>query len=180
MTAPLQLMVSMLLLAIILALSAILFLWLAKRQQLRTGMPGGRVVYTDTRGWQPVEEPLYAADLALTGRPDYLVEDRGSLVPVEVKSTRIEAGPYDTHIYQLAAYCLLVERVYKTRPQYGILHYPNRTFRIDFTTELEASILSLIDAIRSQERRKEVQRSHDNPARCAHCGFSTICNQRLR
>jgi CRISPR-associated exonuclease Cas4 len=170
----------MLPLAIILALIAILFLWLAKRQQLRTGMPGGRVIYADTRGWQPVEEPLYAADLGLTGRPDYLVEQGGRLVPVEVKSTRIEASPYDTHIYQLAAYCLLVERVYKTRPRYGILHYPNRTFRIDFTNELEAAVLSLIDEIRTQERRKDVPRSHDQPARCAHCGFSTVCDQRLR
>ena len=169
----------MLELAIFIALMALALLWLASMQQRRSGMPGGEIIYADTGGWQPVEEPLFAADLGLTGRPDYLVDQGGRLVPVEVKSTRIEASPYDTHIYQLAAYCVLVERVYKIRPQYGILHYPNRTFRIDFTSELEGAVLGLIDEIRAQERRKTVGRSHESPARCARCGFSTICEQRL-
>ena len=38
---------------------AILFFWRSDRQQKAAGLPGGRVIYTDTRGWGKVEKPLY-------------------------------------------------------------------------------------------------------------------------
>ena len=68
-------------------------------------------------------------ELGLVGKPDYLVESAGQLIPVEVKSTRNSNAPYDAHIFQLAAYCLLVQRQLGKRPPYGILHYANRTYR---------------------------------------------------
>jgi CRISPR-associated exonuclease Cas4 len=169
----------MLYFASFLALVAIILLWLASRQQKRSGMPGGKLLYSDTSAWIPVHDPLYNAELGLTGKPDYLVEQDGQVIPVEVKSSRIDQGPYDTHIYQLAAYCLLVDRIYGTRPAYGILHYPNRTYRIDFTTELESATLTLLEEIHQQEHRKVLLRSHENPARCRACGFRDACDQRL-
>ena len=165
--------------ALLLAILAFMLFWLARRQQRRAGLPGGRIIYADTSGWEPLQEPLYDASLGLTGKPDYLVEKEGQIIPVEVKSTRIDQGPYDSHIYQLAAYCLLVERTYGTRPPYGILHYPNRTFSISFTPELESALLSLIEDIRRDIRQAEVHRSHEIPARCARCGFKPVCDQRL-
>jgi len=167
-------------LAILLILLALLLLWLARRQQHAAGMPGGQVIYSDTRGWLSVEKPFYDAALGLTGRPDYLVEQGDQIIPVEVKSARVDQGPYDSHIYQLAAYCLLVERSYGKRPAYGILHYPNRTYRIDFTSELESATLALLEEIHMNERRKELHRSHESPARCTGCGYRSICEQRLR
>jgi CRISPR-associated exonuclease Cas4 len=166
--------------ALLLFVLGLFLLWLARRQQSLAGMPGGQVIYSDTRGWLPVEKPFYDASLALTGRPDYLVEHENQLIPVEVKSSRVDQGPYDSHIYQLAAYCLLIERAYGQRPAYGILHYPNRTYRIDFTSELESAILALLEEIHSNERRKELHRSHESPGRCAGCGYRSICEQRLR
>ena len=64
------------------------------------------MVYTDTGAWGKVEKPLYYHALGLTGKPDYLVERDGILIPVEVKSGRTPEAPYDSHIFQLAAYCL--------------------------------------------------------------------------
>lgn len=170
---------------VLLLLAAAAILWWRSRSLRRTaGLPGGRVIYTDTRRWGKVEEPLYDAELGLTGRPDYLLEQGGRLIPVEVKSGRIPDGPYDSHIYQLAAYCLLVSNIYDNRPPYGILHYTSatgasRTYAIDFTSELEQTLLDLLDEMRSQERRKEVPRSHEQPARCKGCGFRSLCDQRL-
>jgi CRISPR-associated exonuclease Cas4 len=174
----------MLLLSVLLAILALFLFWQARRQQQASGLPGGRVIYTDTSRWGPVEEPLYDSGLGLTGRPDYLVEQGEQLIPVEVKSGQIPDGPYDSHIYQLAAYCLLVERIYAKRPAYGILHYTSRsgatrTFAIDYTPDLESNLLELLDEMRKQERRKEVQRSHESAARCAGCGFRSICDQRI-
>ena len=43
----------------------------------------------------------------------------------------------NSHIYQLASYCLLVEKTYGKRPPYGIIHYKDQDFAIDYTQELE-------------------------------------------
>jgi len=124
-----------------LLLVALILFWHSNRQLRRAGLPGGRIIYTDTRGWGKLEKPLIYAPLELTGKPDYLVEKEGSIIPVEVKSGRAPAVPYDSHIYQLAAYCLLVEMTFGKQPAYGIPHYTNRDFAIDYSSELEASLL---------------------------------------
>lgn len=162
----------------LLLLAAILF-WVSGRVRRAAGLPGGRIIYTDTRGWGRVEKPLYDSTLGLTGKPDYLVEQNGRLIPVEVKSGRAPQSPYDSHIYQLAAYCLLVEKTMGKRPPYGIIHYADRDFAVDYTHELEDALLDLLADIRRDERREDVPRSHENPGRCVKCGFREVCDQRL-
>ena len=99
--------------ALLLALLGGLLLWQGGRQRKRSGLPAGSVVYSDTAEWQETEEPLRSRRYGLVGRPDYLVQMRDGgrrfVVPVEVKSRARPARPYDSHILQLAAYCLLVE-----------------------------------------------------------------------
>ena len=165
--------------ALALFLLAVIFFWQSARQRRSAGLPGGRVIYSDTRAWGPVEKPLYDNALGLTGKPDYLVEQNGRLIPVEVKSGRAPEAPYDSHIYQVAAYCLLVERTMGSRPPYGIIHYADRDFAVDYTHDLENALLDILAEIRRDERREEVDRSHDSPARCAKCGFRNICEQKI-
>jgi CRISPR-associated exonuclease Cas4 len=165
--------------AVVLLAVALIILWISGRQRHATGLPAGQVVYSDTDRWRKVEKPLYDAQSGLTGRPDYLVEDKGILIPIEVKSGRAPTLPYDSHIFQLAAYCLLVERTYGKRPPHGILRYRDRTFTIEYTAELEHDLEALLVEIRQQERRGEADRSHQEPARCARCGYRSYCNQRL-
>jgi CRISPR-associated exonuclease Cas4 len=174
----------MLILAILLFAVALLLLWESNRRKHARGVPAGRVIYTDTRSWGAVEQPLFDPTSGLAGKPDYLVEKGEQIIPVEVKSHRTTGRPLDSHIYQLAAYCLLVERVMGKRPPYGILHYPRssrtgRTYAIDYTPQLEASLLELLAEMRQQERRRELQRSHQSIARCSSCGYRSICDQRL-
>jgi len=163
---------------------AIALYFASERRQKSAGIPGGRLIYTDTRSWGALEEPLYDPELGLVGKPDYLVEKGEQVIPVEVKTGGPPDAPYDSHLYQLAAYCLLVQQVYGTRPPYGILHYSDnshttRTFKVDYTLAMEQSIRQLIYEMRQQEKRKDVARSHDSPNRCASCGFRSICDQRL-
>jgi CRISPR-associated exonuclease Cas4 len=169
----------MLILAIFLFLLAIFLFWRSKRQQQASGLPGGRIIYVDTRAWGNVEEPLYDPALNLTGKPDYIIQKGSTIIPVEVKSTNVSGGPYDGHIYQLAAYCFLVEKHTGKRPPYGILNYTNRTYSIEYTSELESTLLDILAEMRIQERRAQVYRSHDIYSRCAKCGFNSICDQRL-
>lgn len=169
----------MLYLALALIIFAIIFFRRSSTQQKEAGLPGGRVIYTDTRGWGEVEKPLFYAALELTGKPDYLVEQNGKIIPVEVKSGRAPETPYDSHIYQLASYCLLVEKNYGTRPPYGIIHYEDRDFAIDYTRELEKALTDLLVEMKQDEHRRNVPRSHEQAGRCAKCGFRNICDQSL-
>jgi CRISPR-associated exonuclease Cas4 len=169
----------MLYIALLLFLLALLFFWQSTRQREAAGLPGGRIIYTDTRGWGKLERPLYDKALDLTGKPDYLVQQNGQIIPVEVKSGRAPQAPYDAHIYQLAAYCLLVEKTYNKRPSYGIIHYQDRDFAVDYTPQLESALLDILADMKRDQMKAEVDRSHEQPARCARCGFRNVCDQSL-
>lgn len=169
----------MLYLALALFIFALLFFRKSSVQRKEAGLPGGRIIYTDTHGWGKVEKPLYYATMELTGKPDYLVQQNGKIIPVEVKSGRAPEAPYDSHIFQLAAYCMLVEKTYDTRPPYGIIHYENRDFAIDYTRELEDALIDLLVDMKRDEHKKEVPRSHEQAGRCAKCGYRNTCDQSL-
>jgi CRISPR-associated exonuclease Cas4 len=152
----------------------------ASRKKRQAGIPTGRVIYSDTRRWGKVEKPLFDPSLRLTGKPDYLVEHGKKIIPIEVKSRSSARVPYDSHIHQLAAYCLLVQHEYGIRPNYGIIQYLNQTFAIDFTPKLEETIKATIREMQEKANQSQVERSHDNPHNCQHCGYRSICDQSLR
>lgn len=166
-------------LILFLFLLALFFFWQSNRQQKATGLPGGQVVYTDTRAWGKVEKPLFYAALGLTGKPDYIIENDGQMIPVEVKSGKAPEAPYDSHIFQLASYCLLIEKNYGKRPPYGIIHYENKDFSIRYTKELETALIELIADMREDDLKINVSRSHQQPARCKRCGYQNLCEERL-
>jgi len=165
--------------ALLAAVIGALVLWRAGRRRESAGLPAGNVIYTDTSGWGKVQKPLCDSRLGLAGRPDYLVEQDGNVIPVEVKSSAAPASPYDSHIYQLAAYCLLVHSTTGKRPPYGILKYRNRAFSVDYTPELERELLMVLEDMRASEKRTSVARSHEEPGRCRRCGYRAICAERL-
>jgi len=169
-----------LLILLLALLAGALFIW-AEQQKRRTGLPQGKVIYADSDQWQAVTEPLYDLQLKLTGKPDYILRLReGVLVPVEVKSTPAPTQPYANHIMQLAAYCLLLERESGQRPPYGLLRYREKTFQVDYTSELEQALLALVEEIREVERYGVAPaRSHAEASRCRGCGYREICDLRL-
>jgi CRISPR-associated exonuclease Cas4 len=166
--------------AIILLILAIVLWLISQRARRATGLPDGVVVYTDPGGWARVEKPLFSDALRLTGKPDYLVRQGGAVIPVEVKSGPAPAdGPRPGHVYQLAAYCALVEDAYGHRPDYGLIQYADQTLSVDYTPALEAELLELLDDIRAEAEVEDSARSHNSPARCAACGFRDVCDEAL-
>ncbi|MEJ2732549.1 MAG: Dna2/Cas4 domain-containing protein [Anaerolineae bacterium] len=157
-------------------------LWLLTRAgavHRQTGLPVGRVTYVDTGAWDRCERPLFSSQHGLTGRPDYLVRSRQGIIPVEVKSGAAPEQPYQAHVLQLAAYCLLVEEQEGRAPPYGILKYDDRAFEVDYGPALRAELLEILAGIRQDLRAREVHRSHDEPGRCRGCGYRDRCEQRL-
>ncbi len=164
---------------ILLVIVSLALFWLAARQRKASGLPAGRVVYSDTGAWKRLEKPLFDPVLGLTGKPDYIIQHGGAWIPVEVKSGFAPTTPHESHIMQLAAYCLLIQRTRDRRPPNGILQYRNRTFEVDYTPELENRLLDLLVEMRNCERRGRADRSHNSKARCSGCGFRSYCDQRL-
>lgn len=165
--------------ALTLLVVGLLLLWIARRGRERSGLPAGRVVAADMGSWQRPSQPLFSHTYQLTGRPDYVVADGADLIPVEVKSGRAPARPYDSHVLQLAAYCLLVEETSGRRPPYGILRYADETFEIPFTPELEEELLAVLEEMREDLEMGDAPRDHDDRYRCAACGYREICDEAL-
>ena len=166
-------------LALLLALGGLILLLYSRRQRFSSGLPTGEVVYADTGAWQRCEQPLFSRRYGLSGKPDYLVEERGRIVPVEVKPGRTATTPYDGDILQLAAYCLLAEEEYGQPPGYGYLKYRQQLFRIEYTGELRQRLLSELEGMRRSFRARDVSPSHAEPQRCLHCGQREHCASRL-
>lgn len=173
---------------LILVVIGVVFLLLSARQRSQAGIPPGRVIYDDSGTWREANKPLFDAFFGITGKPDYILEKDDYQIPVEVKSASAPSQPYEGHRYQLAMYCLLIERTTGKRPPYGILRYNNRTFAVDYTPELEADLVKLLGEMRQVESayrpstRRGLQgapRSHESPQRCRVCGYRSTCDQFL-
>src|SRR5687768_16891531 len=124
---------------------------LSKSMASRTGLPEGELLYSDTgfpigkisritrsEVGEKQEKPLVSKRYGLIGRPDYLVKTKEGVIPVEAKSAKLPPSgrPFDSHIMQLAAYCLLVEDVLGANAPYGIIRYRDSEVQVHYTPEL--------------------------------------------
>ncbi len=155
-----------------------LLAWSAKLRR-ESGLPRGDVTHSDMdeerRG-----TPLISHRYGLTGTPDYIVDTPDGPVPVEVKPSRTDTEPRESHLLQVLAYCLLVEEQDGKRPPYGLLRYSTETFRVDYNNQTKQHIISVIEEMREAAKQHEVHRSHDVPAKCRMCSYRTICDEALQ
>lgn len=181
MTGQTMMMSGLPLAVVLLLLFVAAVLWFRGRDMHReSGLPAGQVIYTDTGAWRANSEVLHAAHLRLVGKPDYLVEQNdGTIIPVEIKSSLAPDAPWEGQVLQLAAYCLLVETNYGVRPPYGILQYKDRAFAVDYTPDLEADLLDVLDEMRATREEDDPDPGHDDRRRCAACGVRQACDRRL-
>jgi len=170
----------------LLLLLGLALLWLGRATRQQTGMPVGQVIYSDVGQWQKQEKPLLSRRFGLVGRPDYLVTVRETkrgrrrtvTIPVEVKSRPAPPTVYDSHMLQLATYCLLVEDYFKQRPPYGLVRYADATIKVPFTNGLRRQVLHAAEAIRRHRRAADVARQHNDPGRCHGCGYRHACGDK--
>jgi CRISPR-associated exonuclease Cas4 len=180
-----------LVLLLVLALVARVY---ARSGARRAGLPRGQVIYSDTgfpvgriapvslnQEGERQEKPLRSERFGLVGRPDYLVRTDEGIVPVEAKSTACPSNgvPYDSHVMQLAAYCLLVEDATGADVPFGVIRYRDRQLRVDYTDELRDALLALLAEMREARQAEEVHRSHEEARRCAGCSYREICDESL-
>jgi CRISPR-associated exonuclease Cas4 len=157
-----------------------LILWgISLWQRNRLLLPSGRVIHIDTARLRSPEGTLFSANYSLVGRPDYLINQGGRIIPIEVKSGAAPVVPYPSHLYQLAAYALLVREHFGQEPPYGILKYRDRAVEIPFSLRLLEEVTALLEEMQDDSSAAAVDRSHQERNRCRACGFRTACDQRL-
>jgi len=163
-----MLMLTLVLAAIVLGAVSVMLL---RRSGLR-----GRVVASDSVVSRP-SRVLRSARHGIVGKPDYLIEERGHIVPVELKPSRQSDSPWLRDVVQLAAYCLLLEETEPRFAGYGYLRYAHRTFRIDFTDRVRGELLRTIAEMRADLTADDVPPNHHDPRRCARCMLVRVCGR---
>ncbi len=166
-------------LALALIVGAIIALAAAILLRRRSGLPWAQVVATDTSAWQPLVRPLFSARLGLTGKPDYILRRGQALIPVEVKPNRRASQPYLSDLMQLAAYLVLLEETTGVAPPYGLLRYAEATFELRYTAAVREEVLATLNEMRELLTAPDVERSHEEAARCRGCGFRAQCSDAL-
>jgi CRISPR-associated exonuclease Cas4 len=169
------------LLIFVLLVCAFLLNSAANKARDRAALPVGKVLYSDTIEQERASETLISWRHGLKGRPDYLIETEDGIIPVEIKSTAFPRSgrPYEAHVMQLISYCLLCEETMGAHVPYGLVLYRDGEARVEYTPELRAQLLSLLDEIRRAKELAVIHRSHSQPRRCAGYGFREVCGESL-
>jgi CRISPR-associated exonuclease Cas4 len=115
----------------------------------------------------------------IVGKPDYIIEKKGYKIPVELK-TGYCSNPKSNHIYQLAAYCYLVEENYSNFVPYGMLIYNNYLeFKIPFNPKVRFKLENIINNIRLSLKYKHISRNHNDSNKCTNCSMRKHCTYKI-
>ncbi|RLF29911.1 MAG: CRISPR-associated protein Cas4 [Thermoplasmata archaeon] len=168
--------------SIILLLSAVIFLIKSNRikkdvkiVRKKHRIPDGNVVYTDL---DVPAKPLFSKKYRIVGKPDYIIEKNHVFIPVEIKSGEYPE-PQKHHVFQLAAYCQIVEESYRSFVPYGILVYNNMDYKIEFNPRLRFELEQVIKNMRSMLKNRDVEINHNEPWKCRLCSMRDYCRNRL-
>lgn len=147
-----------------------------KRHQTEAGLIPGRLAATDLGGDGPL---LHDAAWDLSGRPDYVLETKQGLVPVEVKTGQTPARPHRNHQLQLACYLRLLEVQSGKPPEYGLLNYPEGVFRVAWDDALRNDLQATLQRIARARAEGKADRDHEHRGRCLGCARRDACAQKL-
>jgi CRISPR-associated exonuclease Cas4 len=133
----------------------------------------GKILYSDLN--KPAKS-LFSTKYQITGKPDYIIEEKNFLIPVELKYSR-HNKPQKNHIFQLAGYCHLIEQTYSSFVPYGIIVYNNdKQFKIPFNPQIRFELESTIKDMRKILRNGKIYRNHKDFYKCKSCSMREKCS----
>ena len=136
-------------------------------------LPEGKIVYQDVDG---LGTPLFAKKYPLSGKPDYVIlSPDGAPIPVELKLSSDAQEPQRSHIMQLAAYFVILEDLYETPPQYGLLRYAGHEFTIQNTESLKQKVLRRLAEMERCDENSPPVLTRQAVSKCRVCPFQPIC-----
>jgi CRISPR-associated exonuclease Cas4 len=116
--------------------------------------------------------------LGLKGTIDMIVKIKDELIVVEFKEIESPKKVLDGHIYQAAAYALLVEEKFDTTIRRIILYYSknNKIIEIPLTDNIRNHILWTIKKIRKIILKEYLPMIRPS-SKCYSCGYNWICHE---
>jgi len=143
-----------------------------KRHKIQTG----KITYSDLN--KPAK-PFFSRRYKIAGKPDYIIKKNNTYIPVELKNSR-QNQPQKNHIYQLAAYCQLLEENYGDFVPYGVLVYNNtHQYKIPFDPKIRFDLETTLKKMRGLLNNKKVKRNHNEPNKCINCSMKNYCYDKL-
>ena len=165
-------------LSFIILVIGLVLLVLALLQRKRLGIPDGELLYTDSE--EVPGQVFFAKSIPLVGKPDYIVRQKGFIIPIERKTGKTPQQPYKNHVAQLYAYCYLIEENYGLRPPHGIIRYPDESFIVPFEHGVEEHIKQVVNELVLNKQGGKKRYNTINAAKlCRNCEENKECQQRL-
>ena len=137
----------------------------------------GRITYSDLN--KPAK-PFFSKKYRISGKPDYVIQRKEGYIPVELK-TGYHLVPQKNHVFQLAAYCHLLEENYGGFVPYGIIVYNNqKQYRISIDPKIRFELEATIKKMRYSLKNYEFFRNHNDIHRCLSCSMKKYCNNKIK
>lgn len=148
-----------------------------KRLKIKHKIQAGEITYSDLN---TPAKPLFSKRYRISGKPDYIVKRNGHYFPVEIK-TGDHYEPKKNHIFQLAAYCQILEENYGSFIPYGILVYSDTSqqFKIPFNPKMRFELESTVNKMRKSLKTSKIKRNHNDSKRCKSCSMRTYCDKKI-
>ena len=141
-----------------------------------------RVTVALKRKWKGWEKSfgirLECAELGLAGVLDVLLRRGGEYVPLEFKDAEKPAGKVPpNHLYQLAAYAVMVERLFNTVVRRGLIYYAqsDALVEVPLTVERKRYVEKVVREIRDTIEGGRIPKPSRLRGKCAGCGFRHYC-----
>lgn len=137
----------------------------------------GRIIYSDLN--KPAK-PFFSKKYRISGKPDYIIQKKDKYIPVELKTGDYNS-PRKNHVFQLAAYCHLLEENYEAFVPYGILVYNNQTqYKIPFNPKIRFELENTVKKMRYLLKTNKITRNHNDLYRCKGCSMRKYCNNKIK
>ncbi|SNX54556.1 CRISPR-associated protein Cas4 [Thermoanaerobacterium sp. RBIITD] len=153
-----------------------------KEMKRSIGFKRGKLIYIDKQEEVKRKGVIYSKLLksekyGICGKPDYIYDIGRELIPLELKSTRVEDNsPLLKDVMQLTAYFLIIEEEFGKKVLRGRIVYQNTMFEIYNTAKLRKDLLEILKEMRLLESGKFFPEEKGDFLKCRFCPCrDTVC-----
>lgn len=131
------------------------------------------------KGWEKsFGVRLRCAELGLAGILDVLLRRGYEYVPLEFKEAEKPLGRVPpNHLYQLAAYAVMVERLFNTVVRRGLIYYArsDALVEVPLTVDRKRYVEKVVREIRRMVEDGRIPKPRGSRGKCEGCGFRRYC-----
>jgi len=137
----------------------------------------GNIIYSDLN---IPAKTLFSKRYRISGKPDYIIKKDGYHIPIELKTGQ-HHEPKKNHVFQLAAYCQILEENYGCFVPFGILVYKDtcKQYKIPFDPKTRFELETAIKKMRHILKTKKNARNHNDLYKCKSCSMRRYCDKKI-